>query len=247
MGHYNRNIMKQFILFIFSIVFFFSCSSEKPNTLELIDQNISDSKFNVALKLIQHIDLKKDTSNLKIILVKKQLCENKLGDYNEAIKTVEKLVERGNIDYLNQIAILHYKSGNIDMALSTMERLKLTIQNYGFPELFHLGLFEFGNSNYQESLKYFNLAIEKRKYIDIYYYKALCEIELEKYKEAILDLNEYEKAEGNNFNLFAKRAYANLKLGNKTEALIDLEKISNISNAYDKEDISFFELENLKN
>jgi len=233
--------MKQFILFIFLSIIVSSCT-ENPNTIELVDKKLSAKKYTEALEIIDKI--KKNNSNLKLLLIKKQLCENKLGKYGEAIKTVEKLVEKGNVDYLNQIAILHYKNGNIDKALSTMERLKLTIQNYGFPELFHLGLFEFGNSNYKKSLKYLNLAIEKRKYVDIYYYKALCEIELGNYNEAILNLNEYEKAEGSNFNFFA---YANLMLGNKTEALIDLEKISNISIEYEKEDISFFELENLKN
>ena len=246
MGHNNEHKMKQIILFIFLSIILSSCI-ENQNAIELVNEKISEKKYAEALEIIDQNGNSENDSNLKLFLIKKQLCENKLGKYSEAIKTVEKLVETGNVDYLNQIAILHYKNGNIDKALSTMKRLKMTKQNYGFPELLNLGLFEFGNSNYQQSLKYFNSAIEIDKDVYIYYYIALCEIELGNYNEAIFNLDEYEKSEGNNLNLFVKRAYAKLKLGNKTEALIDLEKVSNISNEYDKEDISFFELENLEN
>lgn len=244
--------MKQILVNIILLFILVSCNNDSKKQLDLINQKVENQEFKVALELIQKLDFKKDTLNFRRVLIKKQFCENRLGLNQEAINTLEEIVNLGGTgdkQYLNQIAIMYYKNGNIDKAIETMERLKRTGSKFGLLEYFHLGLFEFGKSNYAKALANFDSASVVENYRDIYYYKSLCEIELGLYDKAIENLNKYEKLDTDNshFDLFLRRAFASQKLNKMADAEKDLGVYMHMIKNWDKQGIQFFELSGTKN
>ena len=97
-------------------------------------------------------------------------------------------------------------------------------------ELFHYGLTNLIEENYQTAIDYFSKSLEKNINYDAYLYRGCAYFKFGDYASAISDFNQAEQLKQNTFAVYYNRAQAHFYNQDNQSGLSDLTKAREFEN-----------------